>query len=158
MRKTEFMDLLKYYFRRSDKTDLKGILEDCEEQFRLGAKKGLTEEEVQNKRKTYNPREIYEKNDYIKRIMNAVNSNMFCEKDYVLLFKPIFEELVNRDYYFVLADLESFDKKMEEAENDFLNKEVWNKKAILNVARIGKFSSDRSVKEYADKIWHIKPC
>ena len=46
MRKTEFMDLLKYYFRRSDKTDLKGILEDCEEQFRLGAKKGLTEEEV----------------------------------------------------------------------------------------------------------------
>ena len=119
---------------------------------------GLTEEEVQNKRKTYNPREIYEKNDYIKRIMNAVNSNMFCEKDYVLLFKPIFEELVNRDYYFVLADLESFDKKMEEAEKDFLNKDVWNKKAILNVARIGKFSSDRSVKEYADKIWHIKPC
>lgn len=46
MRKTEFMDLLKYYFRRSDKADLKGILEDCEEQFRLGAKQGLTEEEV----------------------------------------------------------------------------------------------------------------
>ncbi len=46
MRKTEFMDLLKYYFRHSDKTDLKGILEDCEEQFRLGAKQGLSEEEV----------------------------------------------------------------------------------------------------------------
>ena len=119
---------------------------------------GLTEEEVQNKRKNYNPRALYEKNDYIKRILNAVNSNMFCEKDYVLLFKPIFEELVNRDYYFVLADLEAFDKKMEEAEKDFLNKDVWGKKALLNVARIGKFSSDRSVKEYADKIWHIKPC
>lgn len=119
---------------------------------------GLTEEEVQAKRATYNPREIYENNNYIKRILNAVNSNMFCEKDFVLLFKPIFEELVNRDYYFVLADLEAFDKKMEEAEKDFLNKEVWNKKAILNVARIGKFTSDRSVKEYADRIWHIKPC
>ncbi len=119
---------------------------------------GLTEEEVQNKRKTYNPRELYEKNDYIKRILNTINSNMFCEKDYVLLFKPIFEELVNRDYYFVLADLEAFDKKMDEAEKDFLNKDVWGKKALLNVARIGKFSSDRSVKEYADKIWHIKPC
>ena len=119
---------------------------------------GLTEEDVQNKRKNYNPRALYEKNDYIKRILNAVNSNMFCEKDYVLLFKPIFEELVNRDYYFVLADLEAFDKKMEEAEKDFLNKDVWGKKALLNVARIGKFSSDRSVKEYADKIWHIKPC
>ncbi len=46
MRKTEFMDLLKYYFRHSDKTDLKGILEDCEEQFRLGAKKGQSEEEI----------------------------------------------------------------------------------------------------------------
>ncbi len=46
MRKTEFMDLLKYYFRHSDKTDLKGILEDCEEQFRLGAKQGLSEEEI----------------------------------------------------------------------------------------------------------------
>ena len=83
---------------------------------------------------------------------------MFCAKDYVLLFKPIFEELVNRDYYFVLADLESFDKKMEEIEKDFLNKEAWAKKAILNVARIGKFTSDRAVMEYADKIWHIKPC
>ncbi len=119
---------------------------------------GLTEQEVQAKRKNYNPRSIYENNNYIKRILNAVNSNMFCEKDFVLLFKPIFEELINRDYYFVLADLEAFDKKMEDVEKDFLDKDVWNKKAILNVARIGKFSSDRSIKEYADRIWHIKPC
>ncbi len=119
---------------------------------------GLTEKEVQEKHATYNPRELYENNNYIKRILNAINSNMFCEKDYVLLFKPIFEELVNRDYYFVLADLEAFDKKMEEAEEDFNKKEVWNKKAALNVARIGKFSSDRSVQEYADKIWKIKAC
>ncbi len=119
---------------------------------------GLTEEEVQAKSATYNPRELYEKNNYIKRILNALNSNMFCEKDYVLLFKPIFEELLNRDYYFVLEDLESFDKKMEEVEKDYNNREVWNKKAILNVARIGKFSSDRSIREYAKKIWNIKPC
>ena len=46
MRKTEFMDLLKYYFRNEDKGDLKGIIEDCNEQFRLGAKEGKTEEEV----------------------------------------------------------------------------------------------------------------
>lgn len=119
---------------------------------------GLTEKEVQDLRSSYDPKSIYENNNYIKRILNALNSNMFCEKDYVLLFKPIFEELINRDYYFLLADLEAFDKKMEEVEKDFLDKDVWNKKAILNVARIGKFSSDRAVKEYADKIWHIKPC
>jgi hypothetical protein len=46
MRKTEFMDLLKYYFRKSDKKDLKGIIEDCEEQFRIGAKEGKSEEEI----------------------------------------------------------------------------------------------------------------
>ncbi len=119
---------------------------------------GLTEQEIQARRATYNPREIYENNNYIKRILNAVNSNMFCTKDYVLLFKPIFEELINRDYYFVLADMESFDKKMEEIEKDFLNKDAWAKKAILNVARIGKFTSDRAVMEYADKIWDIKQC
>lgn len=119
---------------------------------------GLRENEVQALRHNYNPREYYENSEYIKRILNALNSNMFCEKDYVLLFKPIFEELINRDYYMILADLESFNDKMKEAEKDFLNKDIWNKKAILNVARIGKFSSDRAVKEYADRIWHIKPC
>ena len=119
---------------------------------------GLTEKEVNDRRSTYNPREIYEKNNYVKRILNAVNSNMFCEKDYVLLFKPIFEELINRDYYFVLADLEAFDTTMKRIEKDFLNKDEWARKAILNVARIGKFTSDRAVMEYAKNIWHIKPC
>ncbi len=119
---------------------------------------GLTEEEIQKKRKDYNPRALYENNNYIKRILNAVNSNMFCEKDYVLLFKPIFEELVNRDYYFVLADLEAFDKTMERAEADFTDKKKWAKMAITNVANMGKFTSDRAVEEYADNIWHIKPC
>ena len=46
MKKNEFMDLLQYYFRKSDKNDLKGIIEDCEEQFRLGASQGKTEEEI----------------------------------------------------------------------------------------------------------------
>ena len=119
---------------------------------------GLTEDEIQKKRKDYNPRALYENNNYIKRILNAVNSNLFCEKDYVLLFKPIFEELVNRDYFFVLADLEAFDKTMDRAETDFLDKKKWAKMAIKNVAHMGKFTSDRAVEEYADNIWHIKPC
>lgn len=119
---------------------------------------GLREEQIQEMRPTYNPREIYEKNDYVKRILNAVNSSLFCEKDYVLLFKPIFEELVNRDYYFVLADLEDFDKKIKVVEKDYLDNKKWGKMAVLNVARIGKFTSDRAVMEYTQDIWHIKPC
>ena len=73
------------------------------------------------------------------------------------MFKPIYDELLNRDYFFVLADLESFNKAMKDAENSYLDKESWAKKAILNVARVGYFSSDRSVAEYAKNIWHVAP-
>ena len=55
---------------------------------------------------------------------------MFCEKDYVLLFKVIYEELLNRDYYFILADLEAFTKAIHDAEKDYLDKDVWAKKAL----------------------------
>ena len=118
---------------------------------------GLKDEQIKAMRSTYKPREIYEKSDYIKRILNSLNSSMFCEKDHALLFKPVFEELVNRDYYFILADLEDFNQTIHKAETDYRGKDEWYKKAILNVARIGYFSSDRAVMEYADKIWHIKP-
>ena len=120
---------------------------------------GLREQQIadMHSHNTYNPRVVYEKSDYIKRIMNSLNSNMFCEKDYVLLFKMIYEELLSRDYYMVLADLEEFNQTLHQAEKDYTNREDWARKAILNMARIGRFSSDRAVLEYADKIWHIKP-
>lgn len=118
---------------------------------------GLTDEQVRGKRLTYNPREIYEKSDYIKRILNSLNSTMFCEKDYPQLFRPIFDSLLNSDYYFILADLEDFNNAVHQAEKDYINKELWAQKAVYNVARIGDFSSDRSVMEYAEKIWHVKP-
>ncbi len=117
---------------------------------------GLKESEVKELRSHYNPREYYEKSEYIKRIMNALNSNMFCEKDYVLLFKVIYEELMNRDYFMVMADLEAFTAAIKQADKDFTDKEKWAQKAILNVARIGAFSSDRAVREYASNIWHIQ--
>ncbi|HBO49823.1 MAG TPA: glycogen phosphorylase, partial [Alphaproteobacteria bacterium] len=118
---------------------------------------GLTDEQVRGKRMTYNPREVYEKSDYIKRILNAVNSSMFCEKDYPQLFRPIFDTLLGSDYYFILADMEAFNNAVHQAERDYNNKEKWAKEALVNVARIGNFSSDRAVMEYADRIWHIKP-
>lgn len=64
---------------------------------------------------------------------------------------------MSRDYYMVLADLAEFNQALHRAEHDYLNREEWAKAAIRNVARIGRFSSDRAVMEYADKIWHIKP-
>jgi starch phosphorylase len=116
---------------------------------------GLKENEIQEMRPNYNPRKLYEESEYIKRILNAINSNLFCEKDSPTLFKPIFDELLNRDYFFVLADLEAFNKAMKEAEKAYNDKQDWAKKAIYNVARVGYFSSDRAISEYAQKIWHI---
>ena len=116
---------------------------------------GLKENEIQEMRPSYNPRKLYEESEYIKRILNAINSNLFCEKDSPTLFKPIFDELLNRDYFFVLADLEAFNKAMKEAEKAYNDKQDWAKKAIYNVARVGYFSSDRAISEYAKKIWHI---
>ncbi len=118
---------------------------------------GLTEEQIRSRRMTYNPRQIYENSEYIKRILNAVNSNMFADKNYPQQFQPIFDSLLNNDYYFILADLEDFNQTLQQAAKDFQDKNAWAKKALMNVARIGYFSSDRSVMEYADHIWHVKP-
>ena len=118
---------------------------------------GLRDEEIRNRRMTYNPREIFERSEYIKRILNAVNSTMFADDNYPQQFRPIVDSLLNNDYYFILADLESFNDAIHRAEKDYSKKDVWTKKSLANVARIGYFSSDRSVMEYADNIWHIKP-
>ena len=64
---------------------------------------------------------------------------------------------INFFYYFLLADLEAFNKALHDAEKDYTNPQKWAKKAIINVAKIGYFSSDRAVMEYAKNIWHIKP-
>ena len=118
---------------------------------------GLTEDEIRRRRMIYNPREIYEKSEYVKRILNAVNSAMFADSNYPQQFSPIFDLLLNNDYYFILADLEDFNNTIHKAEKDYVDKDLWAKKALLNVARIGYFSSDRSIMEYAENIWNIKP-
>ena len=118
---------------------------------------GLTEEQIRERRMEYNPGEIYNASPYIKRILDAINSPLFTDRDYPQMFRQIFDSLLNSDYYFVLADLEAFNKAIHQAEEDYKDKELWAKKAILNVARVGYFSSDRSVMEYAEKIWHVKP-
>lgn len=118
---------------------------------------GLTEEQIRSRRMTYNPREVYEHSEYIKRILNTLNSNLFADENYPQLFRPIFDSLLNNDYYFILADLEAFNKVIQQASADYVDRDAWAKKALLNMARIGYFSSDRSVMEYAKNIWHVEP-
>jgi glycogen phosphorylase len=118
---------------------------------------GLHEEEIVNlKRGNYNPKEYYEKNKDLKRVIDMIASEYF-NPDEPGIFEPLIEELLNADYYCLFADYASYVETQDKVSKLYLDQDAWTKKAILNVARMGKFSSDRSVKEYAEKIWKVNP-
>ena len=73
------------------------------------------------------------------------------------LFKTITDSLLSSDYYMLLADFASYVKCQGEVSEVYKDQEKWTKMSILNVANMGTFSSDRTVKEYADEIWNVKP-
>jgi starch phosphorylase len=119
---------------------------------------GLTAEEIRQMRDefTYHPRDYCQRVPYLKRIMNALNSNLFCPSEQGL-FSWIYQAILDYgDEYFHLADMPSYVDVQEQAGREYNDPAVWSRKAILNVARIGRFSSDRTVREYARDIWHIK--
>lgn len=120
---------------------------------------GHTAEQLREMRRegSYDPRALYESNPITKRVMDTFLTDLFCPHE-PGLFRWIFDNLVHHgDYYFHLADLPSYIETHERAAQEYRQPEVWTRKAILNVARIGKFSSDRTVQEYAKDIWHIRP-
>lgn len=120
---------------------------------------GHTVEEIREMRRegSYDPRALYESNPMMKRVMDTFLTDLFCPHE-PGLFRWIFDNLVHHgDYYFHLADMPSYIETHERAAQEYRQPEVWTRKAILNVARIGKFSSDRTVQEYAKDIWHIRP-
>src|SRR3954463_10098023 len=120
---------------------------------------GLTREDVSWYRESrgYNPREIYNNDPVVRRVVDCLGSNQLCP-DEPGLFRWIVDELLDRgDRYFHLADLSSYIEVSHRAENDYREPDVWTAKSILNVARTGFFSSDRTIAEYGRDIWHIQP-
>jgi glycogen phosphorylase len=119
---------------------------------------GLTREDVSwyQESRSYNPREIYQKDATVRRVVDCLGSNLLCP-DEPGLFRWIVDELLDRgDRYFHLADLSSYIEASHRAEKDYREPDVWMAKSILNVARTGFFSSDRTIAEYARDIWNIK--
>jgi starch phosphorylase len=118
---------------------------------------GLLADEVRKlKSSGYNPKEYYNKNAMLKKVVDMIASDYFNKKE-PGIFKTIIDGLMHTDYYCLFADYESYVKTQDSVSQLYLNTELWTKKSLLNVARIGKFSSDRSVKEYAEKIWKLNP-
>lgn len=117
---------------------------------------GLTTEEVmQIKNSRYNPYDYYEKNQELKEALNMIEKGYFSPEN-TNLFKPIVDSLLrNGDTYMLLADYESYINCQERVSKLYEDRHEWAKKSILNVANMGKFSSDRTIREYAKEIWGI---
>ncbi len=116
----------------------------------------LSEEVMKLKSNGYRPREYYEKIPELKRVLDMIQNNHFSIFE-PGIFQPLIDELLNVDYYFLLADYQSYVKTQAKVSALYKNKDEWYKKALLNVARMSKFSSDRSIQEYAKLIWDVKP-
>ncbi|MCX7020249.1 MAG: glycogen/starch/alpha-glucan phosphorylase [bacterium] len=121
---------------------------------------GLTTEEIQRLRanNSYNSYDYYNRNPEIKRLMDSFCGTIFSPRN-PGLFQWIFDSVMHQgDRYFHLADIESYNAAHANVDSDYIDKRVWARKAILNVSRIGRFSSDRTIIEYARDIWGISRC
>ena len=116
---------------------------------------GLTAEEVvQRKAEGYDPRAVYEANARVRRVLDFVGSALLTPGK-PGLFRPLVEGLLEYDPYLVLADFYDYLRAQAEVDIAYRDSERWTRMSILNVARCGHFSSDRSVREYMERIWKL---
>jgi starch phosphorylase len=118
---------------------------------------GLTADEVESGRYLHNPNAIIEADEDIKRVMDLLSSGHF-NQDEPNIFDPIIQSLtVGGDYWMTIADFRSYIDEQKRAAEAFRDQEGWTRMSILNTASSGKFSSDRTIKEYNDEIWELEP-
>jgi starch phosphorylase len=120
---------------------------------------GLSAEAIDDirRRGIYYPQELYHRNPDLRRVLDSLHANLFCPQEPGLL-QWIYQTLIHGgDPYFHLADFHSYIGTHNRLQDEFRTPASWAHKAILNVARVGVFSSDRTIMEYAEQIWHIEP-
>ncbi|HIP82865.1 MAG TPA: glycogen/starch/alpha-glucan phosphorylase [Desulfocapsa sulfexigens] len=118
---------------------------------------GLNVDEVMKLQSSgYNPRDYYNSNDELKQVIDLIASGHFSQGDRELFF-PLVDSLLYNDQYTLFADYQDYIDCQDKVGETFLDKSRWTQMAILNVARMGKFSSDRSIMDYSRKIWDVKP-
>ena len=116
---------------------------------------GLTAGEVAaRQRGGYRPRDFYESNAELREALDTIGSGLFSNGDRAL-FRPLIDSLLNRDEYFLLADYQPYLDAQQRVSDAYRDEEAWTRMSILNTARVGRFSSDRSIREYCRDIWQI---
>ncbi|HHB75285.1 MAG TPA: glycogen phosphorylase, partial [Desulfobulbus sp.] len=118
---------------------------------------GLNVEEVMALRADgYSPMDYYRNNEELKGVIDLIASGHFSHGDREL-FRPIVDSLLYDDQYTLFADYQDYIDTQQRVGEVFADEERWTRMSILNVARMGKFSSDRSISDYNRKIWDVKP-
>ena len=118
---------------------------------------GLRVEDIEKINHSYDPKAYYRDNPSIKRAVDTL-INGTLDDGGTGYFEDLYNALLEeRDQYYLLADFESFKKTEEMVFEDYRDKKKWAKKCLANLANVGQFSSDRTIKQYADEIWDIKP-
>ena len=118
---------------------------------------GMTADEVHNRQvEGYRPWDHYHGDHELKSVIDLIESGLFSHGD-TNLFRPLTRHLIERDPFMVLADYRAYLECQERAGKAWEDRGHWDRMSILNVARMGKFSSDRAIREYAQSIWHTQP-
>ena len=118
---------------------------------------GLSAEEVRRRKaEGYRPRDLYEHDSELRAAIDLISSGAFSHGDREL-FRPLVGSLLDSDPFLVLADYGSYIECQEDVAEAYQDRDRWTKMSVLNVARMGKFSSDRAINEYCRDIWHVQP-
>jgi starch phosphorylase len=118
---------------------------------------GLTAEEVlETKARGYDPSSVYRANPVLREAIDQIASGVFSRGDREL-FRPLVESLMGRDEYLAFADFDAYLACQQRVSNAYLDARSWDRMSVVNVARTGRFSSDRSIREYAERIWRTGP-
>ena len=125
---------------------------------------GMSSDEViaHEKNRDYDPMWIFNHDQEIRQVLTQLISGFYYPAD-TELFRPLYNSLLNTqctqyaDTYFILADFRSYAEAQNRVMKAYMDEEGWSRSAILNVAHVGKFSSDRTIREYAEEIWKLTP-
>ena len=118
---------------------------------------GLTAEQARDlKARRYRPRDIYEQNETLREVLDFLASGALADGDKDL-FRPIVDNLLEADPFLVLADYQAYVECQGQVSALWRDRQAWTRTAILNVARMGKFSSDRSIRDYCRQVWQVQP-
>jgi len=118
---------------------------------------GLTVDEIQARKAAgYQPRHLYDEDAELRAVIDLLGSEALTGGQFAR-FQPLVDALLGRDDYMLLADYRSYLEAQERVEAAYRDPDRWTRMSILNTARMGKFSSDRSIREYCETIWNVKP-